>query len=139
MVTKKEKNDLKKTLQDILQKEEHIQFAYLFGSTARMNAHQKSDVDIAVYLEKNVIQKERFYPEKLAAKIEKRITKAVDVRVLNDQNLVFLHQVLKDAELLVNNNDKERVLFETRVIDQYLDFKYYLDQYNTIRRGRLTT
>lgn len=48
--------------------------------------------------------------------------------------LIFLHQVLKYGERIENNDIKKRVLFETRVYNEYLDFKYYIDQYTLIRR-----
>ncbi|MBS3749866.1 MAG: hypothetical protein KGY67_09275, partial [Candidatus Thermoplasmatota archaeon] len=42
------------------------------------------------------------------------------------------------GEILINNDNRKRVQFESRVYDEYLDFKYYLDQYNSIRRKRLS-
>lgn len=138
MIITRKKNDLKKVIYSILEKEENVNFAYLFGSTAKMKSNKHSDVDIGVYLSKDIVKKNKFYPEQLAAKIEKKINKPVDVRVLNHQNLIFLHQVLKYGELLICKNDKKRILFETRIYDEYLDFKYFIDRYNTIRRERLS-
>jgi uncharacterized protein len=131
------KNTLKNQISDILLQKDEVEFAYLFGSTARNSNYKKSDVDIAVYLKIGVVEENKFYTEQLASEIEKNIKSPVDVRCLNKQGLIFLHQVLKYSELLVNKNNKKRISFETRVYDEYLDFKYYLDQYNTIRRKKL--
>ena len=133
------KNTLKNQISDILLQKDEVEFAYLFGSTARNSNHKKSDVDIAVFLSKGVLQKNKFYPEQLASEIEKNIKAPIDVRCLNHQGLIFLHQVLKYGELLVDKNNKKRISFETRVYDEYLDFKYYLDTYNKIRREKLSS
>ena len=133
------KDELKSTLSKLLRDEKSIQFAYLYGSFARGKTDENSDVDIGVYVSAEVMKKNKFYPERIAAKIEEVIKKSVDVRVLNFQSLIFLHQVLKYGELLVNNNNKKRVMFETRVYDEYLDMKYYFDLYNRIRRKRLSS
>lgn len=129
---------LKKQISQILSKKEGVLFAYLFGSRARNTQSNQSDVDVAVYLSNEILKENKFYPEHLARDIEKTITIPVDVRCLNNQGLIFLHQVLKHGEILVNNDNKKRVQFESRVYDEYLDFKYYLDQYNSIRRKRLS-
>jgi len=131
-----ETEKLKKQISRILSEKDEIEFAYLFGSIVRDTHHEKSDVDIAVYLKIGVVEENKFYTEQLASEIEKHIKSPVDVRCLNKQGLIFLHQVLKYSELLVNKNNKKRISFETRVYDEYLDFKYYLDQYNTIRRKK---
>lgn len=133
------KDELKSTLSKLLRDEKNIQFAYLYGSFARGNTDNNSDVDIGVYVSAEVMKKNKFYPEQIAAKIEEVIKKPVDVRVLNFQSLIFLHQVLKYGELLINNNNQKRVMFETRVYDEYIEMKYYFDLYNIIRRKRLSS
>ena len=134
MITSEGKKNLKSTISSLLHGEHDVLFAYLYGSTARLSTRKQSDVDIGVYLSEDILTKNKFYPERLAAKIEKKIHRPVDVRVLNHQGIIFLHQVLKHGDLIVNNNDRKRIIFETRVYDEYLDFKYYIDQYNSIRR-----
>lgn len=139
MTTSHEKKVLKQKLTTFLRGKEDIMFAYLFGSTARMEDNKKSDIDIAVYLTKDTIQHSPLYPESLSLSLEKKIKRPIDIRVLNNQNLRFLHQVLKDGELLFSKNNTQRVLFETDVYDRYLDFKYFIDQYNRLRRERLSS
>jgi len=134
-----DKQEMKKRISQILSKKSEVEFAYLFGSFARNTQCKKSDVDIGVYLSDQVLKENKFYPEQIASDIEKNIDATVDVRCLNHQGLIFLHQVLKYGELLVTQNLKKRISFETRVYDEYLDFKYYLDQYNSIRRKRLSS
>lgn len=134
-----DKKSLKKEISQILGQKQGVLFAYLFGSRARNTQRSQSDVDVAVYLSDQVLKENKFYPEHLAKDIEKTINIPVDVRCLNHQGLIFLHQVLKHGEILVNNDNKKRVQFESRVYDEYLDFKYYLDQYNSIRRKRLSS
>ncbi len=41
------------------------------------------------------------------------------------------------TDLLVCSDEKKRVEFESKVYSEYLDIKYYLDQYNELRRKRI--
>ncbi len=130
-------NSIKDLVTSVLKDREKILFAYLYGSFARSEENDKSDIDIGIYLKDH--NHEKFYPERLASKLEKVVDRDVDVRVLNGRNLVFLHQVLKNGQLLFCRDEKMRVAFETDVYDKYLDIKYYLDIYNRMRKERILT
>lgn len=134
--TKKRKKTKKKIIQ-LLKQENNILFAYLYGSYARKEENQKSDIDIAIYLSQE--PKTEFLPEKLSTKLEKKINKNIDIRILNNRKIIFKHQVLKHSELLFSKDENKRVEFETYVYDRYLDFKYYINQYNQKRREEILT
>lgn len=135
--TSSSKKVIKENASSVLEDEDYILFAYLYGSVATGKFTEDSDIDIGIYCSEQ--EHDNLYPEKLSAKLEKNLDREVDVRILNDRNLVFLHQVLKNGDLIFSRDERKRVEFETDVYDRYLDMKYYLDQYNEIRRKRVTT
>ncbi len=138
MVVKKSvrrSDSIKEQVTPVLKEREEILFAYLYGSFARSEENSRSDIDIGIFLKDG--DHEKFYPERLAGELEKLFNRHVDVRVLNERNLVFLHQVLKSGELLFCRDKSKRVEFETDVYDKYLDIKYYLDIYNKMRKERI--
>ena len=58
--------------QKTLEKERNILFAYIFGSYARGEARENSDIDLAIYVKR--VPKDIFkYESKIASKIEKEI------------------------------------------------------------------
>ncbi len=135
--TSSSKDKIQEKTASILKDEDNILFAYLYGSIATDRFTEDSDIDIGIYCSEKVY--DNLYPERLSSKLEKGFDRDFDVRILNDRNLIFLHQVLKNGELLFSKDDRKRVEFETEVYDRYLDMKYYFDQYNDIRRKRVTS
>lgn len=129
------KETMKRKIVNSLKKEKNILFAYLYGSFARSDETKESDIDIGIFLSNE--DHDKFLPEKLMKNIEKALEIEVDIRILNCRDLIFLHQVLKDGELLFSRDEEERIKFETRVYDKYLDFRYYIDQYNKTRRKEI--
>jgi len=128
--------DIRDALQGILQVEDDILFAYLYGSVARGMEREESDIDIGIFLA-DPQKKGRYYPEQLATRIENTVDREVDVRVLNDRNPTFLHQVLMHGILLFSRDERRRVRFESTVYGRYLDISYYMKQYDAIRRKEL--
>ena len=114
-------NQLKK----LLKNQDNIQFAYLFGSYARHEAHKNSDVDIAIY----------FYKYSLDSYLEvhhlltKALHKEVDITVLNSiKNLYLLENILLESRVIKDESEREyyEVMSMHKVID-YKNFKRYID------------
>ncbi len=59
------------------------------------------------------------------------------MRILNGMPYRFLHQVIKEGELILSTDDGERIRFETSVVDRDIDFKPFYNQYDEKRRERL--
>lgn len=124
-------------ISEILNRERNILFAYIFGSYARKEARKGSDIDIAIFLRNpSVIEKDPKFEVRLALKIEKVLRKPIDVRILNDKPLTFINQVLKHGKLLFSRNEKERINFEVKMFDLYLDLSYLMKEYDEKRFER---
>ena len=105
-----------KTLKDI----EEVSFAILFGSLSRGEQHKFSDIDVAVYITKDVSI--RTLLDALLI-----LSRPIDLKILNDAPPLFRLRVLKEGEVLFIKDDElyERFVYETLV--EALDFKetYY--------------
>ena len=73
MIEHKENNQLTAVLSLMLHKEKNVEFAYLFGSTARMTRRDNSDIDIGIYLRKDLSKKIGFIRKNLLQKLRKRL------------------------------------------------------------------
>ncbi|MFP4052196.1 MAG: type VII toxin-antitoxin system MntA family adenylyltransferase antitoxin [Thermoplasmata archaeon] len=130
-----EKKKLESKIVDMLSEEDIVQFAYLYGSFLK---GRFNDIDIGVYLKEGVSEKDIIEFEiSKEGELSRKLGYKVDLRILNGRKIVFLHQVLKNGKLLMCRDEKIRVEFESKVYSEYLDIKYYLDQYNELRRKRI--
>ncbi len=109
---------MKKVLNEKLKSLDNIEFAYLFGSYAREQEREKSDVDIAVFFKQNTLDARL----ELCYELSRLIKKEVDLVVLNDvKNLFLLEAVFKEGKLL--KDSPLRVDFELSKEHDILDYK----------------
>ena len=105
--------------------------AYLFGSRARGTAHAASDVDIGLLLEEPPATLDDLHLD-VAADLEREFGAPVDLVVLNRAPGELVHRVLRDGELLVENDRSARIRFEVRARNDYFD----LEPVRRVYRGR---
>jgi len=107
--------------------EADIAALYLFGSHAKETTGPLSDLDIAVLLDKGVAPK-RYFTKRLhlISIFSKKLgTNEVELIILNTAPLLLSYQVAKEGKLLFERDHTQRVAFETKIIDYYLDSKHY--------------
>ena len=108
---------------ECLRRDEEIIAAYLFGSYATPRESPLSDLDIAVLLDSR-------FPS--SSYLDKQIelltylsqimgTDRVDVAILNRASPLLAHRILRDGRLLFSKDESQRIYFQTRAIDLYLD------------------
>lgn len=106
-----------------------IEFAYLFGSRARGDFHNDSDIDLALYFKENYHGVEEvFIKGNIIEEGKKYFGVPVDIVCLNKAPLILKHEIVKDGIVLKDSYD--RTDFESLVLREYFDFKYYSDQYD---------
>lgn len=108
--------------------------AYLFGSQARGTAHASSDVDVALLLDSPPETLDDLHLD-VAADLAKELGMPVDVVVLNRASGDLIHRVLRDGELLVENDRSARVRFEVRARNDYFDMAPVRHAYRQGRRS----
>lgn len=106
-----------------------IKFAYIFGSYARGESCENSDIDFAIMLEKNLSKIDEVFLRGNLIELAKEIFKiSADVIFLNMDSPLFKYEVIKDG-IVVKDHDS-RSEFESLSLREYFDFKYYSDYYD---------
>jgi predicted nucleotidyltransferase len=123
--------EIRAQLEPFFQHDGSIVFSYVFGSTALGVTNKESDIDIAVYL--NTKQVEDTFKKRLQLieKFQSYLQKSCDVVVLNELNSIFFKFVIiKEGKLVFERDHGQRVDFELNTMQEYYDFKPFLDAYN---------
>jgi len=111
---------MKTKLSKILQTNKAVKFAYLFGSYAEDTQTQRSDIDIAVYLNNTSLDARLA----LHHQLEKLLQKDVDIVVLNEtKNMYLLENIFRNG--IVVTEDESRALFEVQKQHEIIDFKNF--------------
>ena len=125
-------------LKEVLEKDEDILFAYLYGSRVYRSTHFESDVDIAVYLKpsevKEYIKKEE---ELLATLITKLHNDKIDLRILNTSPFLLQYNIIKEGIPIVIKDEFERADFEIWVMNRFFELKPHLDEYKQMLSLRI--
>ena len=131
--------EIKKVLEEILLDKEEIVASYLYGSVIFSNFYEDIDVGLLVT---DLFKPKLMYEAIIAGELEKKlkdilkISKPVDVRILNDRPLRFLFSILKNSKIICSRDDFKRVQFEARIMKEYLDIKPYFEIYDNMRELR---
>lgn len=129
--------ELLDTARDVLQPHAaELVCAYLFGSEARGDAHTDSDVDVAVLFRHDPPPSLDGLGLDLAAGLEQRLGRTVDLVVLNRDSPDLVHRVLRDGNLLLETDRAARVRFEVKSRADYFDVLPYLHEYRRAARAR---
>lgn len=112
-------------------KKQSVIFAYLFGSYAQGRVGKLSDIDIAVFMDKNLSPKKRFDKKvKIMADISELLKKDdIDVVILNDVYPLLEHRIIKHGVSIFSVDEKQRIEYEVSAVMRYLDFKPFLQKY----------
>ena len=103
--------------------------AYLFGSVARGEARDGSDVDLAVLFATEppaTLDAPRFG---LESELERLLHAPVQVVVLNRASSDLVHRVLRDGRLVLDGDRAARIRFEVRSRNEYFDMARVRAQY----------
>ncbi|MGO1819654.1 MAG: type VII toxin-antitoxin system MntA family adenylyltransferase antitoxin [Senegalia sp. (in: firmicutes)] len=122
------KNSIKRFINHIDNKHE-IEFAYLFGSIAKGKENKLSDIDVAVKFKNNYNNmKDMLIRGEIIDSASKFFDKNVDIISLDKASIFLKYEVIKDGIVIKDNLN--RATFESLVLREYFDFKYYSDIYN---------
>ena len=122
-----------------------VRCAYAFGSLVRAEGGPLSDLDLAVLFDDDVSASRRLdLAAALAEEAERRAGRRVDILILNEAPPALRYRVVCDGRLLYARDERSRVAFEARALDEFLDFQPVLARYDQLllaraREGRLGT
>jgi predicted nucleotidyltransferase len=135
---------LKARLSQCVRRRREIQAAYLFGSVVTGRMRPDSDIDVAVLVHPGASRiKAVDYRLRLAGEISRALSCAnLDLILLNEANPVLTHQVISKGVLAFERSHRERVAFQVRALNHYLDtepmralYRHYLKK--RIREGQI--
>lgn len=117
-------------LESFFKAKKEILFCYVFGSFTDGSFNAKSDVDVAVFLDKAKCND--FFEKRLEliAQLSRLLKKEVDVIILNTANSPFFkYVIIKEGKMIFTRFENKRIDFELRTINEYFDFKPVLEKY----------
>jgi hypothetical protein len=110
-------------LRKVLAEDPRIEYALVFGSSARGTAHEGSDLDIAVGLVEPRTRLGALELGDLIALSERASGRAVDIVVVDEAPPAVAYRVFRDGHVIVDKNHRTLVEHKTRAILEYLDFQ----------------
>ncbi|MGC8977463.1 MAG: type VII toxin-antitoxin system MntA family adenylyltransferase antitoxin [Candidatus Ratteibacteria bacterium] len=127
-------------LEEKLKEDKDIIFVYIFGGYGKGKVSPLSDFDIGIYIEENLDTFEKkIYLNSVITSILK--TDEVDIVILNNAPCVLVYNILKTGKLLFSKDEKKRIGFVVKNINEYFEMQYYLkifreDMFKRIEEGR---
>jgi len=97
--------------------------ALLYGSQATGKAGPLSDVDVAVWLDAELTQSERYQLQLrlMVLASEALGTDEVQIVILNEATPLLRHRAMRDGVRLLDTDPRARIRLETRALLEYLD------------------
>lgn len=107
---------------NILLEQFDIKLIYIFGSYAKGTNNKNSDVDIAVLLDKYTPYDKINLISELVGILNRS---DIDVVILNDANPILKFQVIKYGKIIYMVSEYEKVIFESKTMDEYMDMEFF--------------
>lgn len=121
----KDLNEVKECINNkisILIEQFDIKLIYIFGSYAKGTNDKNSDLDIAILLGEYT----PFDKINLISELVRILGRDdIDVVILNNSNLILKFQVVKYGKIVYMVSEYEKVIFESKTMDEYMDMEYY--------------
>jgi len=106
----------------MLERDERIAYALLFGSAARGSSGPDSDVDVAVGLGEGQSLDHRAVG-RLVADLEAAAERTVDLVLLNEAPIPVAYRIFREGRILCERDHRALVARKARAILEYLDFR----------------
>ncbi|OGG15650.1 hypothetical protein A3D77_01320 [Candidatus Gottesmanbacteria bacterium RIFCSPHIGHO2_02_FULL_39_11] len=126
-------SNLIKRIKQYFSNKPEIAAAYLYGSYARGEQKEDSDIDIAILLNSSV--KNTFDIQiQHQNNIEKLLKKKVEVQAINSSRVDFSYRVISEGIIIHGYNNPFRVDFEVKTMQNYFDLMPFFKEYYEVLR-----
>lgn len=119
-----DKMDIIKKCKDILMEYEDIIFAYIFGSYAQNSIRENSDIDIAIYLKKNI---DIYTYIEIKMNLSEVLKREVDLVILNNAPPLLKYEIYKNNILIFSRDKTLESKYKVKTLFEYNDVKRYLN------------
>ena len=126
-------------LRQTVQARPEILDAYLFGSLSRGDPNPESDIDVAIYVDRNCVPPSPFgYASAVASDLMAALREdQIDVVVLNDAPPLLYHRVLRDGIRLLARRLEATTSREGRALSRYCDYVLQLRKIDSAHTARI--
>ena len=123
------KKEIQSKIADLFNNDKEIAAVYLFGSRAKNNESEKSDIDLGFLFNEKLSSIESYKMlQNYFVKLSRFFGKEYDLVDMERINFVLLFEIIRDGKILIENNRKKNRHFKAQKIVQYFDFEYILKQ-----------
>jgi predicted nucleotidyltransferase len=117
--------DLERKIRDLLESDPKIDFVLLFGSTARGEEREGSDLDLAVGLAPGTQEDSLSMRLRILSKLS-GLSDRVDVVIASRAPPALAYRIARDSALVFARDERSVTRFRARAYGMYLDFKRFL-------------
>ena len=110
----------------VARQDRDILAVFLFGSVARNNSHQQSDIDICLVMKKGGDSAMELSQKKLEYL---KLTDNMDVQIFQQLPLYIRIRIIKEGKILFCANEDELYQLVFNTIREFEDFKYTYQDY----------
>lgn len=118
-------------LKEFLEKDPNISFAFVFGSAAEGRLRKDSDIDLAIYVTKELEPLEYL---KLPTKLSDLIKREVHLIVLNKASSLLRHRIMKERKILFIKDFDTYAKFREKTMTDYEEYLYISDNYRLVEK-----
>ena len=127
--------DLQQYISEIIQKDSDIFAVYVFGSVARAQEKDSSDIDLAFLLDEDHYKKDAFMatsPAYLAAaKASMKFDRKTDVVILNSASIEMAYQIITGGIRIYEKDKIQPLEYEIKIRGMYFDFMPFIMELRT--------
>jgi len=125
------------TLQSLLESTYGVSQLFIFGSFAKSRANSLSDLDIAIFINKEL---DILDFGMLVSDLEKATRQKIDLVILNDlhkKNAKLAFNILQNHELIFSSNREEYIEFKSNTMQYYFDIEPMYEMFDRELTQRL--
>lgn len=129
-----QREQIAEALRAALAEEPGLAAAFLFGSVARSEATEASDVDVGLLFEESPPATFDGLRLDLQATLEQVLGRSTQIVVMNRAPVDLVHRILRDGILVNESNPSVRVRFTVKARNEYFDLLPHLQRYRRALR-----
>jgi len=127
------------SVEEILKSYDYIDFALLFGSYARGNQRELSDIDIAIFTRRPIDLLEQ---GDIISSLEERLEKKIDLVLLNGlekENAKMAFNIIDNHQIIFSKKQQQYIDFKVNTYKYYFDLEPMYEMFDNTLRERIAS